>query len=471
MRLTGIDLDGILRSENALELIQALSPQSLYFALKEKGPEDCLEVLECMSSEQVRAVVDYEAWQKDRLVPKQAFKWLNLFKEISREQFFQRYTELDEEYQTSLLGPYVRILDQETVETLSDVDQDKLFALAEGQLYLSIESEDKDVQSFILDLVDIFLGENPNYCLSLLAHASYLPPNEQEELVFRFRNARLEEDGYVSFEKSLEIFQPIDHQKYLDKYIQSSNQWEKQKDSLVSPGETNTTFFARVLHEAQIKGILSVDESEHLQQRFILLANSMCSACSIEPDDLVGLKMILEHCQGLSSLGLEYLSQGNVERACTILGAEHPQTVFRIGLSLVYELRKIIVKQLRALVPVDLAAFDRAFSRSRFGEVIYLADKILLPILGFEATEVLKGIFNRFPMVADRFYLDDDQVERVVFRPLSSLSGLASLETQWLAIGNQYQSGQADKHKSGLMPFNIHNPITKPTEGLIDDRR
>ncbi len=428
--LSKVDLDSLIKKNNAPERIKALPPQELYVAIKEKGPEDCLEVLEHISQEQLVTIVDYEAWSNDKLEAKQAFKWLNLFKEISREQFFERYTELDEEYQISLLAKYVKVYEQEVVEKFSDIERDKLFTIAEGQLYLSIESEDKEVVAFITDLIDIFLGENPNYCLALLAHAAYLPPNEQEETVRRFRNARLEEDGYVGYEESLLAFQPLEPSVLREKYSSLGQLPSEGAGALIISQQPEKPFFD-IVQDALNKKV-PFGKLDQLKNGYLYLANSLCSACQIEADDLSGLKMLLEQSQALSGLGLEYLSDGHIPSACEIIQKEHPKVVFRTGLSLVYDLRKQIFEQLQVMQLPEFERIRRAYYTSKFGELLMLIDQHWTTILGFEYCETLKGLFNRFPMVASgkQFDEENNQVIRVVFKAVSSMARLKQLEKQ-----------------------------------------
>ena len=53
---------------------------------------------------------------------------------------------------------------------------------------------------------------------SLLAHASHMPPGEQELLIKKFREARMEEEGFVPYDRSLELFAPFNQIKLLKKW-------------------------------------------------------------------------------------------------------------------------------------------------------------------------------------------------------------------------------------------------------------
>src|SRR4051812_15084760 len=101
--LAPVDFDKILESSDPRDAIQALAPQQLYFALKQRGREDCVDIMPLLSVDQWQRLVDYDAWRDDRLMPKTAFEWLNLYKASGERAMFSRYRSLDEEVQISLL--------------------------------------------------------------------------------------------------------------------------------------------------------------------------------------------------------------------------------------------------------------------------------------------------------------------------------------------------------------------------------
>ena len=50
------------------------------------------------------------------------------------------------------------------------------------------------------------MGEDMEYAMAMLAHASAALPLESEELLAQFRNARFEEDGFVLMKKAYVFF-------------------------------------------------------------------------------------------------------------------------------------------------------------------------------------------------------------------------------------------------------------------------
>jgi hypothetical protein len=70
-------------------------------------------------------------------------------------------------------------------------------------------------------------------------------------------------------------------------------------------------------------------------------------------------------------------------------------------------------------------AIERAFKQRQWGLLIHTFDSKLLPVLGFEHTEVLKGLFNRVPMAS---CFSDEEKNHVEFVPVDSVQLLNQLQ-------------------------------------------
>ncbi|MEZ4742250.1 MAG: DUF6178 family protein [Bdellovibrionota bacterium] len=206
--ISPIDLATVMKSPNAVDIIQKKSPIEIYRAIKLCDPELLPEVLEAISEEQFTGILDFDTWKEDRLIAKQVFSWLKLYAEISPKELYKRFSSLEEEYQLATLGPYIRIYDQEEYEKMPESFQDRLITLPSNDAYYEITAKDQETFLIIENLIEAIMANNMSYAISLLAHSAYMPPAEQEELLSRFRRSRIEEEGYVSYNESLSIFAP-----------------------------------------------------------------------------------------------------------------------------------------------------------------------------------------------------------------------------------------------------------------------
>lgn len=307
-----VDLDALLNQEDPIAAVQAVPSQALYHALVERGPEDALEVLELVSDEQLTRILDYDAWSEDQLAPLKLIRWLDLFKEMGPEQLYRRFHDLEEEYQIALLGPMIDIVDEEEYEKLLDVQQDEFHRLPCGTLFYKIKSSDPRITGFVESLVEATLASDVNYAYALLTHAAFMPPNESEADLARFRRARLEEDGFVSYQESLRYFAPLDLGALRRKWELRGIPAKKLEPTAVATQREGVRLIDRVL----ASGAFSVHETEDLSRGFGVLANALCAATKIEADDSRGLRRLFSQAQALANLGLEWLHKGTLREQC-----------------------------------------------------------------------------------------------------------------------------------------------------------
>ena len=77
------------------------------------------------------------------------------------------------------------------------------------------------------------------------------------------------------------------------------------------------------------------------------------------------MNRVLEQCKALVGLGLDYLSQGDLDFALQILKEEYPQTLFKAGLALVDDLREDFIKSVKILSWQGTVDLDRAYMGRR----------------------------------------------------------------------------------------------------------
>jgi hypothetical protein len=425
-----LDLDQVMEAKNPKKAIQALAPQPLYQALVRRGLEDSLDVLDLISRNQFVRLMDYTVWHDDRLSVGRVFDWLALYKNISKQAVYERFRQLDEEYQLAVLGPYLEMFDEEEYEKIPDAERDDLIPMPCNTLHYRILSDDDRIRVAIDDLLDCTLEGDVGYGYALVAHAAYMPPGEQEALIAQFRQARLEEDGFVTYEESLRFFRPLDIQELETKWQQTGS----STDGLVAA--KNENFGPGLLTAILERGVATWDQStyESITRGFVYIANAMCAATGTEPDDESGLRRILVHTQAMAGLALEHLTHGDLDLGVKIVAAEHPQTLFRVGLSLVHRLQERVIAALNAY---DMPAADEMrneWKLDRRGRLLLLADTELSEMLETRDLETLKGLFNRFPVCPEATMNREDGTPRILFRPVSDLQTLGLLASHLTRI-------------------------------------
>lgn len=424
--LAGIDFDKILAQPQPKKIVQALPVQPLYAAIKRTGFADSLAILELVSQDQFTRFLDYDVWHRGQLVPGKCLAWLMSYMALGKEAVAERFMDLEEEYQLSLLVGKLQVVDLEQLEALPGEEQDAFFAMPCNQVYYRIISNFESEMQAIANLIEAIKDTDLKYAYALISHAGFMPPNESMEQLLQFRNARLEEDGFVTYGESLSIFTPLD-------LADLTNKWRPASAAASSNGlvydanEPSLAFADRVLAHLRTLG-WDLDEQFQVHQGLLFLANSLTAASHVEADDTKGLQALLEQLRAIWGLGLAYLAADDVAVAAAIIKAEHPKTLFRAGYSLIHGVRQGLLAHLASWEVPGMAALAAEVRHGRFGGALQVIEKQLQPCLGLEMAEILRGIFNRYPM-CPQLIGDRDQGQRITFVALSSWTIFA----QWQA--------------------------------------
>jgi len=418
--LLHLDVDSIVARSDAKALVQSLPPQILYHAIKLKGLSESEELLTLLSTNQITRILDYDSWPSDALSPIQAFRWLSGFKKLGVTGIASRFRKLEEEYQIALLEKFLKSYDLEEFEKLGPNEQDQLIAFPGNELFYQILSDEEEVHTFIKDLFASAISTDMNYAVNLLLYSTYMPPNESEFTLQQFRRARLEEDGFVSYQESLLAFETLDIEPLKSKWSQATRDQSIFKDKLMAFQNNleSMSFLEAVVLEASAADLWTDEDGLRFQQATLYLANCLSVACRLEVDDIQGLNRILEQQKAMISLGLDYVSTGKPELACQVLKFEHPKTLFRLGLSLIRRLQQSSIERLSTYnLPVEqLSIYSK---KQQWGAAQDYLDQKLLTDIGLQLNEALKGLFNRFPMRAD---LNSDDKNHIKFKLIDSMN-------------------------------------------------
>jgi hypothetical protein len=406
-----VDLDKILEKPNASGLIKSLSSQLLYLSLKNRGIAESADIIQHLSAEQFLRIFDYDVWNKDDINHKQVALWLSLCNEVSPSHMVSRFRSLDEEYQLSFLLSIVVAYDSTQYEKLDQLHQDRLYNVAGDQLYYDVLSDDKLVHETIVKLLEACLTQDLSYAMSLLALVTYTPPHESELLLKQFRRARLEEDGFVSYEEGESHFSSL---------AQARKFYANHKSSVYIKPELKQ-LDDKLMFERAIEDI---EDIERVKTSFLHLSNALCSATQIETDDTSSLRNLMVQTRGLVNVGLEYCSS-SISEASELLSKKYLKNIFQSALIQIKSVQEHVISELGKYKFLNLENLDRYVKTCQYGMTLDLFDKRLIDFFGTQRVEIIKGLFNRFAMVP--VFHTEDGVEKIYFKPLEKRSELENL--------------------------------------------
>lgn len=210
-------LAAILDSPNALPLVHSFAEEDLYWLIHDIGAADAVPILALASNKQWEYMLDMEVWQVDRFAVFEALEWFELLLEADDNRLVQwlAHDQLDI-FELSLFKN-IRVVAREHDEDPSAFGPE--YITIDGVYYFRFlehslaEKEDKESAEARRELLTRILkrmadSDYERY-RSIMVEFSSLLPAEAEEEMYRLRNVRMAEKGFLPFEEAVGIYQPL----------------------------------------------------------------------------------------------------------------------------------------------------------------------------------------------------------------------------------------------------------------------
>lgn len=320
-------MDLILADPDAKRLTASLEPQEFFWAIKEIGETDALELLQLASTDQRVFILDMELWEGSLFSEEKAFEWLSYFVESGEPAVHELLKHLDFELLQLLLGRELvvggGIGDQSNdEERLADYDH-----TLDGVFMLNFKNPKHSqlIGTFLSMLIKL---DNPLYT-ALMEGVKGDVDLELEEECLRFRNGRLEDLGFPPLDEALSIYARV-----------SPDHFQLQGDKMLSPAsEGGHLIPIGTGDDTLLFRALAIAGDPTLQQELNYLVNSALVAegkAFHEPESMLG---VMQRVLGYLNIALEKLSSGDVQKAAAIVSGEELKRLFQFGYSIVMELK------------------------------------------------------------------------------------------------------------------------------------
>jgi hypothetical protein len=198
-------LQRIMESENPGELVKKLPAEDLFWIVKRIGEEESLALLEIASEEQWQYLVDLDVWRKDILSPEKALDWLRLLAEADPERLSAWLLDEDQTFPALLLFRMAEVVIKDE-DDADDLPGD-WFTL-DGRFFVKAFHEED--QETIERLLSILGKKDHELYQELLFNLASINPAEAEEELYRLRNNRIAEHGFLPFEEAIAVYAPLD---------------------------------------------------------------------------------------------------------------------------------------------------------------------------------------------------------------------------------------------------------------------
>ncbi|MFO7716343.1 DUF6178 family protein [Desulfosarcina sp.] len=324
-------------------LIHSFPEEDLHFLIHDIGLDSAGPLLSLASNRQWEYMLDMETWRKDRLNYQQATNWLQLLLQADPERLVNLCFHERLEFLELYLFHNIELRTLESDQASSDfgdgffTDDDTFYVrFVDFPVSTPEEETAKTRRNEMLRqlLQRLSSYDHPLY-QGLLMESVNMIPGETEEELYRMRNVRLGEKGFLPFHEAVGVYQPL---RPRDLAV-------RDKKALGPPSLVETQLPVPQFAAAYIDGdnrfvraLKSIREHHIIQQLQAELASLCNQIISADQEIIRGrdqLKAVVSKASGYLGIGLELMTTSPAEsherEAAALLRRHLLADIFRTG--------------------------------------------------------------------------------------------------------------------------------------------
>lgn len=326
-------------------LVHSFPEEDLHCLVHDIGLDNALPLLALASTRQWEYMMDMEVWRRDRLDYPQTTTWLQLLLHADPGRLVRWCLADRLEFLELYLFRNIEVRSREAEESPSDfgegyfTDDDTYYVrFIDYPATTPQEQATKDQRNQLLGqlLRRLSLTDHHRY-QGLLLEAAATIPAEAEEALFRLRNVRLAEKGFLPFHEAVGVYQPLRPGDI------ATRRPKRRLPSSPADAHIPVPQFAAAFLDGDnlfvraLKGIHDVFAIQQLQMELAGLCNQVVAADQILIKGREPLRRVVAKVSGYLSIGLEQMTDAaapNREGRASLLLQRHLLAdIFRTGLS------------------------------------------------------------------------------------------------------------------------------------------
>ena len=202
---------------------------------------------------------------------------------------------------------------------------------------------DEQRKQFIEKLLERFAGFDHRIYNKILLEATSVIPAESEENIYKWRNVRLAEKGFLPFEEAIGIYQPLKPQALQEKIVKPKSGIPDDRVALPVPLYPINILKADNYFTRALAAIDHDSALQDVQTEFANLCNQIIVADHKTVREREGLQKIVRKACGYISIGLEQLEKDkkkvDAHRAAALLRKYPLDQIFKVGFGAALELK------------------------------------------------------------------------------------------------------------------------------------
>lgn len=329
-------LDRVLDAHDAGRPVADLALQDFYWIVKRVGEDDALPLLQLASKEQWQYILDLGIWKKDRIAFADASSWVLRLLKADPERLAEWLLTEGHELTFYFLGKTLEVHAGGEEAGSAEIPPDA-FTL-DGVIRIRVR--DPDLREPVEELVRWMAKKDYPRFHVLLLHLSGVLPAELEEEMYRLRNVRLAEQGFLPFEEAVSVYASLD--PFLIEAEGRVSPEEIVSDEVVQgmvPALPLALARAENLFTEVTSRVTDPLFTDKIRLEFAGLCNQILSADGAAPEDLEVLIAVCRRAAAYLNLALEERFGRDLSGAQRCLRTQPLAAVFRVGFGLALRVR------------------------------------------------------------------------------------------------------------------------------------
>ena len=379
-------LNALLERHDAPLLIRRARIEDLHYLIKYIGIEDAQELLLYAGPEQIRGIIEMEAFKGDEFVPERFIFYMDLVNDTSHDKALKVIKEMDPEAValTILKYAFVKVVSEE-----NDPSEEELPVMLtpDNAFYLVFRSEEAEGQAEVKRLLDLLYEADMGLARKVLFMCMQDTYSNLQEQLFVRRENMLEETGFPKYDERFDIYQHLPTGK-IKELVDRAFEKREQLTFTKEPWADRHPF-AIELYDVYTPGIffdaltyLDRDALRKVMVDYRYLVDAVLRArfkdMSVEDAWQESSRMAA----AFVSTALDFLADGDVGKAGFVLERFYLKEVFRVGFTLLDRIAKRTAKLVKEVGGEENLVL--------FGDLAYHTLKALLQF----PPKVFKGVVS-----------------------------------------------------------------------------
>jgi hypothetical protein len=328
-------LKRVLSLDHPEHVIRGMSRVDFFWLLKKVGEDDSVSLLQMASDEHWQHILDMELWNKDRVDLHQASLWFARLQQADVARLARWLCGDGESFAYLYFSKNIRVEVRRS---------DEVYDLTEGFMTLDnvyfFKILDPEHEEMIRNILQhLAAADYQRYQALLLGLAGVLPAQVEEEM-YRVRNVRLAEDGFLPHEEAVSVYAHMEPDSLKRKRNPAEADFSHEPDDKILAPLTPLIYTGETSLFVQSTGRISDPVlADRIRLEFAGLCNQVIAADRIVVNDLEALLKACRKTAGFISLGLEEVSDGKFALAEEYVRNNPLIALFRVGFGMAMELK------------------------------------------------------------------------------------------------------------------------------------